>query len=245
MKEKRKSNEQTESEEEIWDYKPIKRVKKKDPGKLTLEPSNIARSKVTAQRKTRSSFTQSTAKESSENDVHVLFTHDNNKIKIDSEKLSASGDGKIVKTKGPTTRKRLASKKSQNKPSTQSLHNKNDNVEIADKNHIDQQNDQKASQQYVKNKSEPGTSKGKSGEDKGAKDKYESVTHYVRPNDSILSQQSVTNQSQPETGNTKSRISKGGSITKRRSSVKKKPQATPQNKLFEVHRKNIRSVLIA
>ena len=142
MKAKGKSNKDTESDDEIWDYRPVKRVKKKDPGKSTPKTSTIAHSKVTAKRKTESTLIHSTGDDSSENDVQVLGSHDNNKTKTDLKKSGAAGDEKNVKLKGSITRRNLALIKSnanQNEASTsseQSLHNSKqrgaDNVDLVD-----------------------------------------------------------------------------------------------------------------
>ena len=131
MKEKRKSNESSDSEDDIWEYKSVKRVRKKPDFDEVSKSSNIAQTKMTVKRRGKSSLTQNTAEDTDSNTTVFKVTSKNKRNKAAS-KAGAIGDivnGKDVKTKGSRTRQSVASMRSVgSSPSQQlqeTLHNHN------------------------------------------------------------------------------------------------------------------------
>ena len=131
MKEKRKSNETSDSEDDIWEYKSVKRVRKKPDFDEVSKSSNIAQTKMTVKRRGKSSLTQNTAEDTDSNTTVFKVTSKNKRNKAAS-KAGAIGDivnGKDVKTKGSRTRQSVASMRSVgSSPSQQlqeTLHNHN------------------------------------------------------------------------------------------------------------------------
>ena len=128
MKEKRKSNESSDSEDDIWEYKSVKRVRKKPGGDEVSNSFNIAQSKVTvdSKRRTRRSLTQVPAKDSN---TEAFKTTSKNKRNKATGKPGASGDGangKDVKTKSSQRRQSVASlPSSSSQQLQQTLHDHN------------------------------------------------------------------------------------------------------------------------
>ena len=128
MKEKRKSNESSDSEDDIWEYKSVKRVRKKPDGDEVSKSSNIAQTKMTVKRRGKSSLTQNTAEDTDSNATAFKIRSKNKRNKAAS-KAGTTGDGGDVKTKGSRTRLSVSSMQSGgSSPSQQlqqTLHNHN------------------------------------------------------------------------------------------------------------------------
>ena len=130
MKEKRKSNETSDSEDDIWEYKSVKRVRKKPDSDEVSISSNIAQTKMTIKPRGKSSLTQNTAEDTDSNTIAFKTTSKNKRNKAASKAgTSTDVNGKDVKTK--SSRKRLSVSSMQSGGSSpsqqlqQTLHNHN------------------------------------------------------------------------------------------------------------------------
>ena len=85
MKDKRKSNDASDSEDDIWEYKSVKRVRKKPGSDEVSKSSNIAQTKVTVKRRGKSSLTQNTTEDTDSNTIAFKTTSKNKRNKAASK----------------------------------------------------------------------------------------------------------------------------------------------------------------
>ena len=133
MKEKRKSNESSDSESEIWEYKSVKRVRKKPDANEAANPHNIAQSKLPGTRSRKTSQKQNAAKDSDSKAFKTTSNSKRNKTasKKGNTDVISSRDIKNPSSQGvPATRSIVASLRSDvtshSSPKHQTLHNGSD-----------------------------------------------------------------------------------------------------------------------